>query len=133
RDRNVTGVQTCALPIFEVDGAKCSCGNEGCWELYASERSLLLEAERLEIGTGQNNLSLETIIDLADNGDAGAIQLFGNIGKYLGVGINNIINIFNPEQVIIGNRIAEAEKWIKEPLNNWIHNQTLWFSQKDLQ
>src|SRR5690625_901953 len=118
---------------IEVDGAKCSCGNEGCWELYASERSLLLEAERLKIETDQNNLSLETIIELANNGDAGAIQLFGNIGKYLGVGINNIINIFNPEQVIIGNRIAEAEKWIKEPLNNWIHNQTLWFSQKDLQ
>ena len=39
--------------------------------------------------------------------------LFEQIGDYLGVGINNIINIFNPQQVIIGNRIATSEKWLK--------------------
>lgn len=118
---------------IEVNGSKCSCGNEGCWELYASEKSLLQNAERLRLKQHQNkDLSLETIIELANTGDAEAIQLFQQIGKYLGVGINNIINIFNPEQVIIGNRLAEAEQWLKEPLINWIQNQSLWFSQKDL-
>lgn len=118
---------------IEVDGSKCSCGSEGCWELYASEKSLLLNAERLGLKhEDRNNLTLDTVIDLAHNGQIEAIQLFEVIGKYLGVGINNIINIFNPEQVIIGNRMAEAEKYLKKPMTDWIHNQSLWFSQKDL-
>ncbi|GAA0497110.1 xylose repressor [Salinibacillus aidingensis] len=118
----------------EVNGSKCRCGNKGCWELYASEQSLLGNTEQsgnLNLQTDKDH-TLETILDLAQNGDKEAIQRFQNIGQYLGVGINNIINIFNPEQVIIGNRMASAEKWLKEPLNDWIHNQTLWFSQKDL-
>lgn len=119
---------------IEVNGSKCSCGNEGCWELYASEKSLMLNAERSDLGKDLNNdFSLEKIIDLAHAGNTDSIHLFEQIGKYLGVGINNIINIFNPEQVIIGNRMAEAEQWLTTPLTNWIHNQSLWFSQKDLQ
>ncbi|MBP2078034.1 ROK family transcriptional regulator [Oceanobacillus polygoni] len=118
---------------IEVNGSKCSCGSEGCWELYASEKSLLLNAERLGLKHDDyKDLSLGAVIDLAHNGQTDAIQLFEEIGKYLGVGINNIINIFNPEQVIIGNRMAEAEEFLKKPMTNWIHNQSLWFSQKDL-
>ncbi|MFD1848586.1 ROK family transcriptional regulator [Oceanobacillus bengalensis] len=118
---------------IEVDGAKCSCGNEGCWELYASENTLLKNAARAEIKAPQDeDLTLEYLMDLAENGDADTINLFKDIGKYLGVGINNIINIFNPEQVIIGNRMAVAEAYMEDSLKNWIHEQALWFSQKDL-
>lgn len=116
---------------IEVNGTKCSCGNQGCWELYASEKSLLLDAKRFDLQNTED-FSLETIIDRANSGESDSIHLFEKTGKYLGVGINNIINIFNPEQVIIGNRMAEAEKWIRKPLIDWIKNQTLWFSQKDL-
>ncbi|MBU8791413.1 ROK family transcriptional regulator [Oceanobacillus caeni] len=116
---------------IEVNGTKCSCGNQGCWELYASEKSLLLDAKRSDLQNTED-FSLETIIDRANSGESDSIHLFEKTGKYLGVGINNIINIFNPEQVIIGNRMAEAEKWIRKPLIDWIKNQTLWFSQKDL-
>ncbi|RKQ32497.1 ROK family transcriptional regulator [Oceanobacillus halophilus] len=118
---------------IEVGGTKCSCGSEGCWELYASERALIKSAQRNNIHIPDSKeISLEKLISLAKNGDHDSIQLFEEIGKYLGVGINNIINIFNPEQVIIGNRIAAAETWLKEPLRQWVENQTLWFSQKDL-
>jgi glucokinase-like ROK family protein len=116
---------------IEVNGTKCSCGNQGCWELYASEKSLLLDAKRSEL-QNKEDFCLETIIERANSGESESIHLFEKTGKYLGVGINNIINIFNPEQVIIGNRMAEAEKWIRKPLIDWIKNQTLWFSQKDL-
>lgn len=118
---------------IELNGKKCSCGNVGCWELYASEKSLVVNAKRSSLISGQkDNLSLETIIELANNGDSTSIQLFEKIGKYLGIGINNIINTFNPEQVIIGNRMAWAEEWIKQPLINSIQNQSLWYSQQDL-
>lgn len=118
---------------IELNGMKCSCGNAGCWELYASEKSLVVNAKRSSLMDGQkDHLSLETIIELANNGESTSIQLFEEIGKYLGIGINNIINTFNPEQIIIGNRMAEAEQWIKQPLIDSIQNQTLWYNQQDL-
>ena len=58
------------------------------------------------------------------------VELFEEIGDYLGVGVKNIINIFNPEQVIIGNRISLAERWLIGPLNRRI-NQTTWFNQEN--
>lgn len=118
---------------IEVNGKKCRCGSEGCWELYASEQALVKNAEQSDIKPSfEDEISLENLLMLAENGDSETIKLFEKIGDYLGVGINNIINIFNPEQVIIGNRIASAEKWLKEPLTNRMLKQTLWFNQKDL-
>lgn len=119
---------------IKVNGAKCRCGSEGCWELYASEQALVRNAERLGITPPANEkLSLESLTALAENGDVNTINLFKQIGDYLGVGINNIINIFNPEQIIIGNRMASAKEWLKEPLNDRFINQSLWFNQMDLQ
>jgi len=119
---------------IEVNGIKCRCGNDGCWELYASEQALLKSAFQQGITNSSNpQTSYESLYKLAENGDKETIKLFEQIGDYLGVGINNIINTFNPQQVIIGNRMASAKKWIQEPLNKRIHNQTLWFQKRDLQ
>ena len=116
----------------EAYGKECRCGNDGCWELYASERSLLNRAAELGIADSEEAPSLESLISLADNGDAATIGLFEEIGDYLGIGINNIINIFNPDQVIIGNRMATAERWLKPSLLKKISSKTQSFFQKDL-
>jgi glucokinase-like ROK family protein len=119
---------------IDVNGPKCSCGNRGCWELYASEKFLLNEAQRagLQVESGRK-VSLETIMEMARSGDAQALEVLSKTGRFLGVGINNIIHTFNPDQVIVGNRIAEAKTWLNPPIHQWIENQSLWFSQKDLQ
>lgn len=116
---------------IQADGAKCRCGNEGCWELYASEQALTRKAEKLDIPSDMQDL--EGLVTLAESGNDEIIELFEQTGDYLGIGINNIINIFNPQQVIIGNRLAYSEKWLKKPLNKRIANQALWFQQNDLQ
>lgn len=116
---------------IQADGAKCRCGNEGCWELYASEQALTRKAEKLDIPSDMQDL--EGLVTLAEGGNNEIIELFEQTGDYLGIGINNIINIFNPQQVIIGNRLAYSEKWLKKPLNKRIANQALWFQQNDLQ
>jgi glucokinase-like ROK family protein len=117
---------------IEVDGPECRCGNQGCWELYASEKALVHSATEhgIQPENGQT-LSLESLNELAENGDANVIRIFEGIGGYLGIGINNIINIFNPEQVIIGNRLASCSKWLEEPLKKK-QGQTLFTHQKDL-
>ena len=116
---------------IQAGGAKCRCGNEGCWELYASEQALLRQAERLDIPSDMQDL--EGLVSLAEGGNEQVITLFEQTGDYLGIGINNIINIFNPQQVIIGNRLAYSKKWLKESLNKRVTNQALWFQQNDLQ
>ncbi|WP_419957595.1 ROK family protein [Psychrobacillus psychrotolerans] len=116
---------------IQAGGAKCRCGNEGCWELYASEQALVRQAEKLDIPSDMQDL--EGLVTLAESGNDEIIALFEQTGDYLGIGINNIINIFNPQQVIIGNRLAYSEKWLKDSLNKRISNQALWFQQNDLQ
>ncbi|MCH1624616.1 ROK family transcriptional regulator [Ferdinandcohnia quinoae] len=112
--------------IIDINGKQCNCGSRGCWEAYASE-SALLEMVHPNID------SLESLISLAENGDEVAQDLFDKIGTYLGFGINNIINTFNPDYVIIGNRMALAKEWIEQPIRTTIENHTLAYHQKDLQ
>lgn len=104
----------------DVHGTKCTCGNVGCWEEYASEKaliryfkehasihpeSILLDKDR---ATYLDNLNIFQIIDAATKGDSLAIAGFKNIGYYLGVGVANLINAFNPRCVVIGNVLPLA-------------------------
>lgn len=112
--------------IIDMNGKRCNCGSRGCWEAYASEQALLeMSDPSIE--------SLEVLLELAKNGDEKAKHLFEEIGNYLGLGINNIINTFNPEQVIIGNRLALAKEWLEAPIRDTIEKHTLAFHQNDLQ
>lgn len=119
--------------IVQVNGKDCTCGSSGCWELYASEKALLEEARKLKLtGITEETLSIELLLELANSGNEDIINLFHSIGMYLGVGINNIINIFNPEQVIIGNRLAMAKDWLEKSIEKFIKNHTMKYHQKDL-
>ncbi|CAG9622318.1 ROK family transcriptional regulator [Sutcliffiella rhizosphaerae] len=117
---------------IEVDGKQCSCGNRGCWELYASEHALVQNAKQSNIKDENDKApTLEVLNQLAEVGNLDAIEEFTRIGKYLGIGITNIINIFNPEQVIIGNRLASSSKWLEATLTN-MQELSLKTHQKDL-
>lgn len=109
--------------IIDLNGKPCSCGSRGCWEAYASENALL-ENPGFD--------SLETLIQLAEGRNEMAKSHFEKIGKYLGYGINNIINTFNPDQVIIGNRLALAKEWMEPPIRTTIEKHTLTLHQKGL-
>ena len=112
--------------IIEVNGKKCSCGSRGCWEAYASEQALLTEADK-------EDATLEALIQLVQNGDDKSALLFEKIGSYLGYGINNIINIFNPEKVVIGNRLAKAKTWLENSLIRTVETHALPYHQKELE
>jgi len=102
--------------IIETHGHSCRCGSKGCWEMYASEAALLDQSSAH---------SLEELLHLAQQGDQKTIEEFRKIGVYLGVGINNIVNTFNPSQVIIGNRLALAKEWIEAPMQEIIESHSL--------
>ncbi|MCT2537024.1 ROK family protein [Aquibacillus koreensis] len=120
---------------IELKGLDCRCGNNGCWELYASEQAILRRAKELKIQPNKGEeLTLDTLVQLADQAeDPNAIALFEEIGEYLGLGITNIVNSFNPDQIIIGNRITAAKKWLQPTLIDRIYSYALKFHQTDLQ
>ncbi|NOU64160.1 ROK family protein [Paenibacillus sp. LMG 31461] len=113
---------------IQHDGPKCRCGSLGCWELYASEHALLEQAGK-ELG---REVDLETLLTKAESGDAGVIKLFERLGYYLGVGVVNIINGYNPEFIILGGRLAGGEKWLMKPLLDLLEKRSLPHPRKQL-
>ncbi|MEK4802980.1 ROK family protein [Oceanobacillus sp. FSL K6-0118] len=101
---------------IDSNGRKCSCGNRGCWELYASEKALLNAAQEQRIFDNSRIIDLDFLLDQAKQGNPKVIQLLNTLGENIGIGIINIINTFDPEIVIIGNRIAQFKNWIKNPI-----------------
>ncbi|MCC2685237.1 MAG: hypothetical protein K0R75_2136 [Paenibacillaceae bacterium] len=114
------------------DGAPCTCGNMGCWELYASEKALLEQAAKLPGiplsdlagGAGGGGLELSTLVHLAEGGNVEVIRLFEEIGEALAVGVVNMMNLFNPQLIVIGNRFAALERWLGEPLRRAIERRS---------
>ncbi|WP_029192356.1 ROK family protein [Paenibacillus harenae] len=104
---------------IEYDGKPCSCGNRGCWELYASENALL---ERAAL---HGYDSLEELLAAAASGDENVLELFRSIGDYLGAGIANIVNVFNPNVVIIGNRMSLAAEWLEPAIQAAVDRRSL--------
>ncbi|PTM56580.1 ROK family transcriptional regulator [Desmospora activa] len=124
--------------IVEPDGLKCRCGSRGCWERYASEQAVLTSAQQLKrdhphlFPFKESGISLEHLITLAESKNEAVIALFQRVAYYMGIGINNIINTFNPERVIIGNRLATAQPWLQKTLFATIDHRTLHFHRQNV-
>jgi predicted NBD/HSP70 family sugar kinase len=117
---------------IEAHGSKCRCGNIGCWELYASENALLEQAKALTFANTLQPPTIDELIDLAEAGNSEVIQLFEQMGQYLGMGIVNIMNTFNPELIIIGSRLTAAEPWLLKPLLQIIDERSFPYSRHEM-
>ncbi|URT68815.1 ROK family transcriptional regulator [Cytobacillus firmus] len=117
--------------VIDLDGKECRCGSKGCWELYASEQALLNQAMNIQSNLKRDDLNLESLVEMAEE-DEEVKDLFRQIGRSLGIGINNIINTFNPEQIIIGNRLAIAKEFLLESIMEVVENRSLRFNQENL-
>ena len=117
-DRNLSlGVSGSAGELghmtIDPNGPECSCGNRGCWEVYADEPAMLSRASKA-FGMDNNRLTIEAIIREARQGDPTAVEIIRESGWYLGIGITNIVNGLNPDMVVIGGRVATSELALNE-------------------
>ncbi|AVR45133.1 sugar kinase [Christiangramia fulva] len=113
------------IPMVE-DGELCHCGKRGCLETIASGLALVNKAKKgLAAGetsllssmvNDDSELNPEIIIEAANRGDQFSINILSEIGSNLGKGIAILIQIFNPELVILEGKIAEAKKFITTPI-----------------
>ncbi|MFC1906372.1 ROK family protein [Chloroflexota bacterium] len=98
---------------IDINGPRCNCGNIGCLETLASGMAVAKEAIR-RIGQGEEsslgkivdgvveNITAEKVSIAAQGGDSLAAEVILRAATYLGVGMVNLVNIFNPEMIIIG-------------------------------
>jgi glucokinase len=100
---------------IEFDGLKCSCGCLGCWEEYASQKYL----ERKSKFSGQE------LNKLAKEGDRFAKKIWKDFGRNLGIGISNIINILDPEMIVLGGGISQAHKFFMKSARKEIQKRVL--------
>lgn len=103
-----------------VDGGEqCSCGNAGCWEIYASERApvrWLAEANQSK-PVAKVPSTLSDVFDWARAGDEDAKKVLRLWAQHIGVGIGDIISIFDPEVAIIGGSITQVWDLVYEDIN----------------
>jgi len=111
---------------IDINGLRCSCGNVGCLEMLASGTAVAREAIR-RISQGEestltemvegkiDNITAEKVGVAAQGGDSLALEVISKAATYLGVGMVNVVNIFNPEMIIVGGGVAQIGDLFLEP------------------
>lgn len=129
------------LGHIQIDphGKPCHCGNRGCLETVASSQAIRDEVtERLAKGetsilSSIDEVSIEDICEAAANGDALAVEVIEKLGRYLGTAISIVINLFNPEKILIGGAINQAKSILYPAIQSCIKEQSLPVYQQGLQ
>jgi glucokinase len=120
--------------VINVDGEQCTCGRRGCFETYASVRALT-EAVKKNINDypdseiwnlcdgDLDNLNEKIIFEAVAMGDPLAKKLFEKTVYYLSVGITNIVNIFQPDTLVIGGNICSLGGILLNPIRRMVEAQ----------
>ncbi len=114
--------------ITVIDGEKCTCGNRGCWERYASATALIrMGREAAEkhpesliaasVNGQLDDITAKTVIDAAKAGDEVANEVFERYVYYLCAGLVNIINFLDPEVIVLGGGVSHAGQFLLDAVN----------------
>ena len=114
--------------VVVPDGRRCECGNRGCLEQYASGNVLGREARELaaagspvtmalveRVGGDHSALVGPLITEAAREGDAAAVELFEEVGRWLGIGLANLAAALDPGMFVIGGGVSDAGELLLAP------------------
>ncbi len=119
--------------VIQVDGAQCSCGRRGCWEAYSSATGLInmtkakmneaADSKMWEIAGSLDKVNGKTAFDAMRMGDIAGIEVVDKYIKYLACGLVNMINIFQPEVIVIGGGVCKEGENLTVPLQKYIDRE----------
>ena len=95
-------------------GVACTCGSRGCLEVFASATAIVRMTREASprypdsVLQGKDDRTAETIFAAGQQGDELALEIFRRMGVYLGIGVANLINILNPELIVIGGGVVNG-------------------------
>jgi len=112
--------------VIVSGGVPCTCGRRGCWESYASITALIRMAEEMaaqfpdsllaEVKRRSGQFNGKNIFDTARLNDSAALKLLDQYFYYVSEGIIDIINIFQPEMIVIGGGISSEGDYLLQPI-----------------
>ena len=121
--------------IINKDGLPCKCGNKGCFEKYASMKAFknnLRDALDLtETTSGEELLEIIRNNNKTSEDYEKIEQVINEFIKNLSIGIANLVNIFEPEAIVIGGSFVYFEDVLLDRLKNYIQKENLLFNQRD--
>lgn len=117
--------------LLAMNGEPCTCGRNGCWEAYASATALIRDTERAAKENPDSILSKliaenggrangKTAFDAAEQGDFAAKTVVDNYIRYIAEGLINVINIFQPEVVVVGGGVSKQGDNLIVPLREYV-------------
>jgi predicted NBD/HSP70 family sugar kinase len=114
--------------VVHPGGRPCSCGSRGCWETEVGEYALLRASGRTDADaaglppgvTGRQ--AVRAVVDAAARGDGRALAAVRQVGDWLGLGVGNLVNIFNPEMVIFGETLRDVYLAAAAPLRSRLNS-----------
>jgi len=122
---------------------KCECGNYGCLEALASGRAIALKArEGLEgkaksilvdmVNGDLSKITTEMVANAARQGDPFASKIFYDSAQYIGIGVAGLVNLFNPQAVVIGGGVSQAGELLFDVVRETVNQRALKNITKDL-
>ena len=126
---------------IDINGPRCGCGNNGCWEALASGTALEREAAaRLRAGAnttiprfvkeGSKKINARSIYLAAKDGDPLANELIAQLGFYLGVGLANLVNVFNPQLIVLSGGVSRMGDMLLTPARKTLRERAFEISAK---
>jgi predicted NBD/HSP70 family sugar kinase len=108
--------------LVNPDGRRCTCGAFGCWETEAGEAALLRAAG---VSGVRGVTAVEAVVRKVVGGDASAAAAVAEIGHWLGVGVGNLVNLLNPEVVVLGGIFQPLFPFLSEPMLSAVRARAL--------
>jgi predicted NBD/HSP70 family sugar kinase len=113
--RSLTGSAGYAGEVGHVTvdprGDFCACGARGCWEVAVAEQTLLRRSGRDPLGGSD---ALADLLSAADEGDQLALSALAESGRWLGIGLAGLVNVFNPSRVSLGGLYSRIYPYVKD-------------------
>ena len=111
------------------DGEQCVCGKKGCLATVLGSIAIVNQAERvaekgLWLREGGSEISYHEVIDAARSGQKELVEILRNAGHHLGVGLSVLINIFNPQKIIISGTGTEAGDLMFKAMEEAVNRHT---------
>ena len=120
--------------VTHARGRKCGCGRSGCWESYASVTALMRFTEEAHesLGIGEEEISGKTVFEEAAKGNAAAIEVRDMWIEEVSIGITNIVNNFQPEEIVIGGAISKEGETLLLPIREYVDANEYCAKHKDI-
>ena len=115
------------------NGPICGCGDRGCLEAFASGPAIVAMAEEYIRGgkstkyreLANPDITPYIVAEAAKQGDVVAKQIFETIGTYIGIGLSSVVNLLNPEKIVIGGGVADAGDLLFVPIKNALKKRAM--------